>query len=173
MPRSRRGTRTRDARRVPTLNRHATAIAATPLHAACTVSTVSADPELEQGQALDLAAAELRADSVDIEALVAALAVRLEEALPGMVAVKRRRIGGFRSKESAIQAISLSLGDARFELQRSAGGFECTRHAVVRGITLKREQCVLTDWIADVVAAVAATAAVGEQSRVALEALIR
>ena len=134
---------------------------------------VSADDQLEQGQALDLAAAELRADSVDIEALLAALAVRLEQALPGMVAVKRRRIGGFRSKESEIQAISLSLGDARFALQRSAAGFDCTRHAVVRGITLKREQCVLTDWIADVIEAVAQTAAVGEQSRIALEALIR
>jgi hypothetical protein len=134
---------------------------------------VSADEQLEHGQALDLAAAELRADSVDIEALVAALAVRLEEALPGMVAVKRRRIGGFRSKDTAVEAISLSLGDARFELRRSPAGFDCTRHAVVRGITLKREQCGLTDWIADVVAAVAQTAAVGEQSRIALEALIR
>jgi hypothetical protein len=101
---------------------------------------VSANDQFEPGQALDLAAAELRADSVDIEALVAALAVRLEEALPGMVAVKRRRIGGFRSKETAVQAISLSLGDVRFELQRNAAGFDCTRHAVVRGITLKREQ---------------------------------
>jgi hypothetical protein len=134
---------------------------------------LSADDQLEQGQALDLAAAELRADSVDVEALVAALAVRLEDALPGMVSVKRRRIGGFRSKASEIQAISLSLGDARFELQRNAAGFDCTRHAVVRGITLKREQCVLTDWIAEVVAAVAQTAAAGEQSRIALEALIR
>ena len=134
---------------------------------------MSADEQLEHGQALDLAAAELRADSVDIEALVAALAVRLEEALPGMAAVKRRRIGGFRSKDTAVEAISLSLGDARFELRRSPAGFDCTRHAVVRGITLKREQCGLTDWIADVVAAVAQTAAVGEQSRIALEALIR
>ncbi|HEX2702015.1 MAG TPA: hypothetical protein VHM72_01105 [Solirubrobacteraceae bacterium] len=134
---------------------------------------MSGDAELEQVEALDLAAAELRADSVDIEALVAALAVRLEEALPGMVSVKRRRIGGFRSKQSEIETIALALGDTRFELQRSGTGFDCTRHAVVRGITLKREQCLLTAWIADVVAAVAQTAAVGEQSRIALEALIR
>jgi hypothetical protein len=39
----------------------------------------------DPGLALDLAAAEVRADSADLEALVAALAARLEEALPRVV----------------------------------------------------------------------------------------
>ncbi len=127
----------------------------------------------DAGEALDLASAGLRADSEDVEALVAALAVRLEAALPGMVAVKRRRVGGLRSKESAIQAILLSTGDARFELTRAPAGFECTHHTVVRGITVRREQLDLPDWIDEVVAAVIRTASVREQARAALEALIR
>jgi hypothetical protein len=136
-------------------------------------AAVSAESESDYGQALDLAAAEVRADRVDLQALVAALAVRLEEALPRMVSVRRRRIGGFRSKETEVEAISLALGDSRFELVRTPAGFDCTRHAVVRGITLRRESRPLAEWIDEVVAAVAASAAVGEQARIALEALIR
>jgi hypothetical protein len=134
---------------------------------------LSSESQLDPGQALDLAAAEVRADRADLQALVAALAVRLEEALPRMVSVKRRRVGGFRSKDTEVEAISLVVADSRFELRRTPAGFECTRHAVVRGITLKREQRPLAEWIEDVVRAVTQTAAVGEQARIALEGLIR
>ena len=135
--------------------------------------SVNGESELDRGDALDLAAAEVRADSGDLEALVSALAVRLQAALPRMVSVKRRRIGGFRSKETEVAAIALAVDDARFELVRVPAGFECTRHAVVRGITLKRERLPIEEWIAEVVAAVARTAAVGEKARLALERLIR
>jgi hypothetical protein len=127
----------------------------------------------DPGLALDLAAAEVRADSADLEALVAALAARLEEALPRVVSVRRRRVGGFRSKETEVQAISLSVGDERFELVRTPAGFECTRHDVVRGITLKRERQLIADWIKDVVAAVTRTAELGQQTRSTLEGLVR
>jgi AcrR family transcriptional regulator len=131
------------------------------------------DPASDPGLELDLAAAELRADSLDLDALVAALAARLEDALPHFVIVKRSRVGGFRSKETEVRTITLNLGDARFELERTVGGFACTRHAVVRGITLRREEQPLDAWVDDVVAAVAQTAGVGEQARIALEGLVR
>jgi hypothetical protein len=134
---------------------------------------MNGDSHVDPGDALDLAAAEVRADRDDVEALVSALAVRLEDALPRMVSVKRRRIGGFRSKETEVASIALTVDDARFELVRAAAGFECTRHAVVRGITLKRERLPIEEWIGEVVAAVTQTAAVGERARLALEGLIR
>jgi hypothetical protein len=134
---------------------------------------MSGDPQLEHGEALDLAAAEVRADSTDIEALVSALAARLEDALPRMVTVKRRKVGGFRSKQTEVQTIALSVGDTRLELVRTAGGFDCTRHSVVRGITLKREQQQLREWIDEVVEAVTHQAQVSEQARIALEGLVR
>jgi hypothetical protein len=134
---------------------------------------MSYEPESDPGMALDLAAAEVRADRGELQALVGALAVRLEQALPRLVAVKRRKIGGFRSKQTEVQAISLNLGEARFDLTRTPGGFDCTRHKVVRGITLKREQCELNEWIDDVVGAVTHIAEIGEQARSSLEALIR
>jgi len=122
---------------------------------------------------LDLAAAELRADAGDLRALVAALAARLEGALPRLVAVKRRKIGGFRSKEIEVESISVDLGEMRYELVSAGSGYQCMRHAVVRGITLKREQQALAQWIAEVVAAVARLAELSEHDRAALEGLIR
>ena len=42
--------------------------------------------------------------------------MRLEDALPGAVSVRRRRNGRFRSKQGAVSEILVSLGDERFEL---------------------------------------------------------
>ncbi|MGD0196338.1 MAG: hypothetical protein ABSC56_00330 [Solirubrobacteraceae bacterium] len=122
---------------------------------------------------LDLAAAELRSDAGDLRALVDGLAARLEGALPRLVAVKRRKIGGFRSKETEIQSIAVDLGDARYELVSAGAGYQCVRHSVVRGVTLKREQQPLAQWIAEVVAAVTHLAELTERDRTALEGMIR
>jgi hypothetical protein len=134
---------------------------------------MSEEADGDPGMALDLAAAEVRADSGELQALVGALAVRLEQALPRMVLVRRHKIGGFRSKQTEVESISLRLGEARFDLVRTPAGFDCTRHNVVRGITLKREQRGLNEWIEEVVAAVGQVAEAGEQARNSLEALIR
>jgi hypothetical protein len=130
--------------------------------------------ELEplQGYSLDLAAAEVRADTTDIDALIEALAARLEDALGRLVSVKRRKVGGFRSKQTEVQSIVLDVADQRFELARSSGGFACTSHAVVRGITLRREERPIAQWLQEVVAAVTLQAEMTEQQRVALERLV-
>ena len=130
------------------------------------------DPRDDPGSALDLAAAEVRVDSADTHALIEVLATRLEDALPRLAAVRRRRVGGFRSKQTEVERIEVQLGDERFELIQTGGGFQCLRHRVVRGITLKRDELPLTRWIAELVDEVTRTAAVGEQARIALEGLL-
>jgi hypothetical protein len=131
------------------------------------------DPLAEPGQQLDLAAAELRADSTDTRALLDALAARLEEALPRMAVVKRRRVGGFRSKQTEIERIDVALEDQRFELEDARSGLRCTRHMVVRGITLKREELPLTQWVNELVSEVTSAATISEQARMTLEGLLR
>lgn len=131
------------------------------------------DPRDDPGQELDLAAAEVRADREDTHALIEALASRLEEALPRVAVVKRRRVGGFLSKQSEVERIEVSLDDQRFELDHSRGGCQCTRHTVVRGITLKREELPLAEWIRELVDEVTRAATVGEQARMTLEGLLR
>jgi hypothetical protein len=136
------------------------------------VSQELSDPRDDPGSALDLAAAEVRVDSADTHALIEALAARLEESLPRLAAVRRRRVGGFRSKQTEVERIEVVLGDERFELAQPRGGLQCTRHRVVRGITLKRDELPIGQWISELVEEVTRTAAVGEQARITLEGLL-
>jgi hypothetical protein len=136
---------------------------------------VSEDPSnlpAEQSFALDLAAAETRADRVDTQAMLDALAARLDGALPRMTAVKRRRVGGFRSKRTEVERIDVELGDARFELVAAGDVLRCARNKVVRGITLKHEEVPIDRWIRDLLDELGSVAAIGEQTRIALEGLV-
>jgi hypothetical protein len=126
----------------------------------------------DPASALDLAAASERAERVDTQAMLEALAVRLEEALPQAVSVKRRRVGGFRSKRSEVERIAVELPEQRFELTQGGTGIACARAKVVRGITLKRDQLPMNEWIRELVSEVTRSAAISEQARLALEGLV-
>jgi len=127
----------------------------------------------EENLGLDLPAAALRAGGTDLALSVEALASSLEQALPGLAEVQRRKVGGFRSKRREVERIEVPLGDERFELARAGGGFSCTRQKVVRNITLSRQELALADWIAELIRGVAARAEVSDRDRQALEGLLR
>ncbi len=124
-------------------------------------------------ETFDLSAAALRAEEGQLASSVEVLASTLEQALPALASVERRKVGGFRSQRRELQRIALALGDEQFELRRAAQGFQCTRNKVVRGITLSRQELALADWIAAVTAAVGRTAEIGERDRATLEGLLR
>ena len=127
----------------------------------------------EENLDIDLPAAALRADGADLEISIEALATSLEQALPGIASVERHKVGGFRSKRREVRRIAVALGDQQFELLRENQRIQCTRHKVVRGITLSREQLAMSDWIAEVVSGVTQSAQGSEQDRVALQELLR
>jgi hypothetical protein len=127
----------------------------------------------EENLDIDLPAAALRADGADLEISIEALATSLEQALPGIASVERRKVGGFRSKRREVRRIAIPLGDEQFELLREDQRTQCTRHKVVRGITLSRQELPMADWIAALVDGVTRGAEVSERDRVALEGLLR
>jgi hypothetical protein len=127
----------------------------------------------EENLDLDLAAASLRADEAELAVSVEALAAGLEQALPGLTSVERHKLGGFRSKRREVRQIAVALGEELFELRREASGFRCTRHKVVRGITLSREELALEVWIEELLGAVSRRAQISDRDRVALEGLLR
>ncbi len=127
----------------------------------------------EENLDIDLPAAALRADGADLEISIEALATGLEQALPGIAFVERRKVGGFRSKRREVRRIAVPLGEEQFELLRENQGIRCTRHKVVRGITLSREELAMADWIAELVGGVTRRAEVSDRDRVALEGLLR
>jgi hypothetical protein len=136
------------------------------------ISVQRPDEWSDPASALDLAAASERADRVDTQAMLDALAVRLEQALPRSVSVKRRRVGGFRSKRTEVERIAVELPDQRFELIQSGEGIACARAKVVRGIALKRDELPMNEWISELVGEVSRSAAISEQARLALEGLV-
>ena len=121
----------------------------------------------------DLPAAALRADRAELDSSLTALASTLEQALPGLASVERRKVGGFRSKRSEVRRILVELGDERFELLAADRALQCSRNKVVRGITLSHEQLTSADWIAALLAALGRTAEISERDRAALEGLLR
>ncbi len=124
-------------------------------------------------EAFDLPAAGLRADGAELATSIEVLASRLEQALPQIALVERHKVGGFRSKRRAVQRISVALGEEQFELRRTDRSVQCTRHKVVRGITLNRREMGMADWIDELIAAVVRTAEVSEHDRLALGELLR
>ncbi len=127
----------------------------------------------EENLDIDLPAAALRADGADLEISIEVLATSLEQALPGIASVERHKVGGFRSKRREVRRIAVALGDEQFELLRDDQRTQCTRHKVVRGITLSRQELPMADWIAALVDGLTRGAEVSERDRVALEGLLR
>jgi hypothetical protein len=121
---------------------------------------------------LDLPAAALRADDAELAMSVDVLAAKLEQSLPGIASVERHKVGGFRSKRREVRRIAVPVGEEQFELLRESQGVRCTRHKVVRGITLSRQELPMADWIAELVGGVTRRAEVSERDRVALEGLL-
>jgi hypothetical protein len=119
----------------------------------------------------DLVAASLRADMTDLAAFVEALAVKLEGAVPDSVRVERRR-DGLLSGSKRVRRISVSMDDARYDLERDQGSIRTSRCSEVRGIVIKSEELGLDEWIDALSRELSERARTSERSRLALQRLL-
>lgn len=94
----------------------------------------------------DLAAAWNRRAGTDLRAFTEALAARLEPALPGRVAVERRR-DGFFSSTNHVARIAVRFDDALLTLVHDGGRLGASRAKVVRGVTIGREDLAVPAWL--------------------------
>jgi hypothetical protein len=116
----------------------------------------------------DLLAASLRADTQDLRAFVEALAAKLSGAFPDRVRVDRSGLLG----NKRVKALSVDLGDERYELEHDDGHVSCRCSSVVRGITLKSRELELDSWIDALSQELLEEAGRSERGRVALERLL-
>jgi hypothetical protein len=132
----------------------------------------SGSGDLESGgpSDLDLVSASLRADLSDLGAFVEGLAVKLEEMLPGVTTVERRK-QGFRGPK-VVTRISLSNGSEALELHREGANIRTVRARSSGGITLKSEAIDLDAWIDAITHLVTDAAAKSERGRQALQRLL-
>jgi hypothetical protein len=125
-----------------------------------------------EGSALDIEmiTASLRADSGDLRSFVEALAVKLEDAVPGGVRVERGREGMFGPKR--VRKISLDAGDQRLELAVSGGDVQTRCARLSGGIVLKSERLDTDAWLTLLSEALAVQARRSETTRRALDRLL-
>ena len=119
---------------------------------------------------LDLVASSLRAESSDVAAFVESLAVKLEEAIPGLARVERAK-SGFRGPK-LVRRIIVDAGGDRLELSFDGGRLETKRAHVSGGITLKNEAIGIDDWLQELSAALTQEAGRNQLTRQALERLL-
>lgn len=129
-------------------------------------SREDADTDLD----IDLLAASLRADTSDVGAFVEALALKLEEAVPGAVQVERRREGMFGPK--LVRRIALDAGGRRLELRRQSGAVQTSSSRLSGGIVLKSEELSAEEWLRALGETLALQAQHSQSTRQALERLL-
>jgi hypothetical protein len=120
---------------------------------------------------MDLLAASIRADAADTRLFVEVLATKLEEALPGIVEVRRQK--GLLRRSHPVQALFVQLGDRRFELHHHPHTVQARIALQARGITLKTEDTPLDAWIDALSRALDERARTSAETRAALERLIQ
>ena len=128
------------------------------------------DDDPDGGLDIDLLTASLRADASDLGAFVEALAVKLEEAVPGGVRVERRRAGLLGPKR--VSRISLDAGNQRLELSAGEGRIQTRCARLSAGIVLKSDALATDAWLEALSRALADEARSSQTTRQALERLL-
>ena len=128
--------------------------------------------ETRDGGGFELLAASLRSSGSDLDVFVEVLADKLEHALPGRVVVDRRALRRF-SKQKRVARIEVALGDNRYTVVVRQGVLETRCAKAVRGVVLKTEELPLNGWLEALGRELALEAEASEQSRVALDQLLR
>ena len=119
---------------------------------------------------IDLVTASLRADTSDLRAFVEALAVKLEDAVPGAVTVDRRRDGMFGPKH--VRRIAVEAAGQRLELRADGASIQTRCARLSGGIVLKNEELATDEWLALLGEALAQQARSSLTTRQALERLL-
>ena len=102
----------------------------------------------------DINAAILRKSETDLRAFMSALAVRLEQALPGRVNVDRKRDGLF-SATSHVTKIEIATDTAAYTITLDGKGVKTSRAKVVHGVTISNAIIAPADWMTDMRSTVA------------------
>ncbi len=131
---------------------------------------MTADEDAETPVDIDLLAASLRADASDLGAFVEALAVKLQEAVPGAVTVERRRDGMFGPKR--VRRVALDVGGQRLELRAGGGTVQTRCSRLSGGIVLKSDELSTDAWLHALGEALAVQAQHSATTRQALERLL-
>jgi len=101
---------------------------------------------MDEISGFDLHAAWVRRAQTDLHAFLEALAVRLEQALPGRVSVERKRDGLLKASRHVV-GLTVRTDKNRYALDAKTPDIRTSRQHEVRGVVLKTEVLPLDLWL--------------------------
>jgi hypothetical protein len=119
---------------------------------------------------LELAAAQLRADSSDVRVLLKALVGQLSEALGTRLQAKRT--GGRFRKSDDVASVSIAMGDDQFDAEVDGAALRCAIGHTSGGIRIRTERVDLDAWLSRLLAGLKAEADHSQAVRLALEHMV-
>lgn len=131
-------------------------------------------PQSEDPPDFDMIAASIRADASDMETFFRVLVTKMSDALGDRVTVKRS--GGLLKRDRPVVGVEMDLTSAGAGLvlaaHREHSGVACTVARRVRGIALSTKEVSMSEWIEELVAALADEAKRSQQTWSALHGLL-
>ena len=119
---------------------------------------------------LELAAAQLRADSTDVRILVKVLVDQLSDALGPRLQVERS--GGRFRKSEKIKAITITMEDDQFDAVVDGSVLRCTIGHSSGGIRIRSEKVDMDAWLNRLIAVLKSEADHSQAVRQALENIV-
>jgi len=119
---------------------------------------------------LELAAAQLRADSTDVRILVKVLVDQLSDALGPRLRVERS--GGRFRKSEEIKALTIAMEDDQFDAVVDGPVLRCTIGHSSGGIRIRSEKVDMDAWLNRLIAVLKSEADHSQAVRQALENIV-
>jgi hypothetical protein len=119
---------------------------------------------------LDMAAAALRANSVDVPMMLKLLVGQLDDVLGKRLVVERT--GGRLHKSDEIKSVRISMGDDDLQAEIDGGTVRCTIGHSSGGIRIRSSQVPMDEWLNRLLQGLQAEAAHSETARLALERIV-
>lgn len=119
---------------------------------------------------LELAAAQLRADSTDVRILINVLVDQLSDALGPRLVVERA--GGRFRKSDEIESITIGMENDQFDAVVHGPVLQCTIGHSSGGIRIRSEKVDMDSWLARLLAVLKAEAEHSQAVRQALENIV-
>lgn len=119
---------------------------------------------------LDMAAATIRSNSADVNAMLKALAGQMKDTLGDAVAVERA--GSRFHKSDEVKAFEVTLGDDVLRAEVSGSSLACTAEHRSGGIKIRSERVDIDEWLRRLLTALQSEASHSDSARQALEQVV-
>jgi hypothetical protein len=119
---------------------------------------------------LDMAAASLQSNSVDVPMMLKLLVNELGDVLGKRLVVERA--GGLLRKSDSIRSVRINLGDDELRADLDGASVRCTIGHSSGGIRIRSAQVDMDEWIRRLLQGLQAEATHSERARQALENIV-